>query len=812
MVKIRYLFILQLIIYALICSDLLAQNKVRVSGFIKDKISGELLIGANVFDINSKSGIVTDYNGYFSISIQTPSVLQFSFVGYTHQIVHFNNTKDTLINIELIPGTEMAEVIINAQQKDKINVSSIGTKELMQIPSLGGKPDVCKSLQLLPGIYSQNEGSSLLLVRGGDPGQNLYLFDNIPVIYVNHLGGFTSVFNPEIINNIDVYKGGFPSRYGSKLSSIVDIVQKEGDKSHLKGSLNIGLTDVSLLIEGPLKLKNTSFIIAGRKTMIDPLLALASNLSEGNDFNIAYGFHDINGKITWKPNFRNSFSFNVYEGDDYLNYWSDREKEDVMGKHRFKYIWGNLLLSAHWKAALSSKIYNSNSISYTRYRLKENFKYSLPSQINTSDFQQLYLSSVQDLSIRSNIKYNVLKNYLMEFGFQTSLLFHLPNYTSVSGGNSKQSEKTIKSNESALFMDNKFTFFNNSQIVTGFRIVDYKSGRFNDFSIEPRVNLNIAVNPDHLLNFSYMSVKQYSHLLFTSGNLLNNEVWVPANNIRLPSNSDQYTIGWNGNFKNDIFYSEINFFYKKLRNLVTYKEGYSTLKGDDNWQTKIESGGIGNVQGCEFLVKKNSGKWTGFAGYTLSKATRQYPNINNGKEFLFDFDRLHSFSISSNYKINEKLNLSLSWVYQTGLPYTPAVGRQNVPSLDPNENGEYFLYEALIYGERNSERMKDYHRLDIGLNYETVTIRGRKAVWNFSVYNLYNRHNPYYYYYNNNNSDEIYIPEFGDETKPLALYQKSYFPIIPSFSYKVFFDDYSRNNKNKAKFKQRFKNWLYHKN
>jgi hypothetical protein len=812
MVKIRYIIILQLIIYALICSDLLAQNKVRISGFIKDKISGELLIGANVLDIKSKNGIVTDYNGYFSISVQMPSVLQFSFVGYMRQIVHFNNTKDTLINIELIPGTELEEVTVNAQQKNKINIASLSTKEFIQILSLGGKPDVCKSLLLLPGIYSQNEGSSLLLVRGGDPGQNLYLFDNVPIIYVNHLGGFISVFNPEIINNIDVYKGGFPSRYGGKLSSIVDIVQREGDISRIKGSLSIGITDVSFLIEGPLKAKNISFIIAGRKTMIDPLLALASNFSEGNDFIIAYGFHDINSKVTWKPNFRNSFSFNIYEGDDYLNYWSNRENKDVLGKHRFNSVWGNLLLSAHWKSAVSSKIYISNSISYTRYRLKENFKYSLHSLIETSDFKQKYLSSVQDLSIRSNIKYSVLKNYLMEFGLQTSLLFYLPNYTSVSDGNSQLSEKTIKSNESALFMDNKFTLFNNLQILAGFRVVNFNSGTFNDFSIEPRLNLNIAVNPDHLFNLNYMSVKQYSHLLFTSGNLMNNEVWVPANQIILPANSDQYTIGWNGYFKNDIFYSEINFFLKKLQNLVTYKEGYSTLKGDENWQTKIEPGGKGNVQGCELLVKKNSGKWTGFTGYTISKATRQYPNINNGKEFLFDFDRLHSFSISSNYKINEKLTLSLSWIYQTGLPYTPAIGRQYVPSLDPDEKGEYFYYEALIYGERNSERMKNYHRLDMGLNYETVTLRGRKAVWSFSVYNLYNRHNPYYYYYNNNNSSEIYIPEFGDEPEPLALYQKSYFPIIPAFSYKVFFDNYARNNENKAKFKQRLRNWLYHEN
>jgi len=268
------------ILFLISTLHLVAQTQVRISGFVKDQLSGERLIGANIIEQGTSNGTMADYNGYFSILIKTSSTLQISFVGYKTQQADYNLKRDTLVNVYLTPGYEIDEVVISRQHTPKFNVATLNFKQMTQIPSLGGKPDVIKSLQLLPGISSQNEGSSLMLVRGGDPGQNLYLFDNVPVIYVNHLGGFMSVFNPDIINNIDVYKGGFPSRYGGKLSSVVDIAQKEGDNSRLKGSLGIGITDASFTIEGPLKIRNTSFIITGRKTLIDPLLALASILSE----------------------------------------------------------------------------------------------------------------------------------------------------------------------------------------------------------------------------------------------------------------------------------------------------------------------------------------------------------------------------------------------------------------------------------------------------------------------------------------------------------------------------------------------------
>ncbi|MDX9782988.1 MAG: carboxypeptidase-like regulatory domain-containing protein [Bacteroidales bacterium] len=807
-------------IFLILSSPLIAQQQVRISGTVKDKLSGENLIGANIVEKETIHGISSDYNGYFSIVVNSGSSLQISYLGYINLVIDFNFQKDTIINVLLSPDTEqLDEVIVTAQRTPKFNVVTINYQQMTQIPSIGGKPDVIKSLQLMPGISYQNEGSSLMLVRGGDPGQNLYLFDNVPLIYVNHLGGFMSVFNPDIINNIDVYKGGFPSRYGGKLSSVVDITQREGDNSGLKGSLGIGITDASFTLEGPLKMKNTTFIITGRKTLIDPLMAFMSSLLEGSNYIVSYGFHDINGKFTWKPDEKNSFSLNIYQGDDYLNYWS-RNNSNSTEKYRLNNVWGNWLISARLNSIVSSKLYTSNKISLTRYRLKESMKYSLTSSADTSKLNIRYISSVQDLSYRSDWKYNAFKNWTIDFGLHTSLLKFIPNDSYISTRTVQQSSDISNSLETALYTDNKITFLKNSQAILGLRLVNYITNDYVRFSFEPRININLSVAKNHMLNASYMRVSQFSHLAFTTGSIMNNEVWIPAGRKVPPAQSDQYTLGWNGDYRNEMFTSEINLYYKNMNNLSTFREGYTNLMGDENWTSKIESGGKGESVGAEFLFRKNSGKWTGFVSYSHTRTTRQYPNINNGAKYLFDYNRPNSLSMNVSYKLNEKLAFNLLWVYQTGLPFTPAIGRYYVPSLENDFEGNSYFYEALIYGERNSSKMRDYHRLDLGFSYSTLTKkRKNKATWNFSVYNVYNRHNPVYYYYNTNNTGEIFLPEWGGEYKPLALFQLSLFPIIPTVSYKVYFDfkppennDRKTRDKNKIPFKQKFNNWIYQNN
>jgi hypothetical protein len=763
--------------------------QLHISGFVSDKLTGEKLIGSNILETGTTNGISADNNGYFSLITKAKSI-QVSFIGYKSITVPFSS--DTLVHILMEGGQELEEITVKGKQSKRFNVSTLSHQEMLNIPSLGGKPDVLKALQLLPGIQSQQEGSSLLNVRGGNPGENLYLIDNIPLIYVNHLGGFASVFNPDMINNIEVYKGGFPAKYGGKLSSVVAITQREGDKSKLKGSLGIGLTDASFSIEGPLLNKKASFIVTGRKTLIDLLMLAASGLIDGNNVFVMYGFHDINSKFSWHPNEKNSFYLNVYQGDDYINFWN---KDGKKSNEKFSLTnsWGNWLTAARWNRVVSPRLFVDNTFSYTHYRLKVLSSYNSTTKTDTVDYSNEYYSSVRDLSLRSDWQYKLMKEWNLEFGTKATFYSHIPNKTNLSESIQKTSYETINTSEASLYLNNRVTLLNVIDANLGARLVNYRSGSYNHFSVEPRLLVNALVSPSQTINFTFQKVSQYAHLVFTSGSLMNNEIWIPADKNIVPSNSTQFSMGWKGQFFDETIESEINLYYKELNQLATYKEGYSNLMGDGGWRSKIETGGSGKAQGVELLVRKLKGKWTGFLGYAFSNSTRMFPGINKNKEYLFDYDRPHSLSFNLNRKLNEKWAFSITWIYQTGLPYTPMIGRQLIPATNSGENSEIKYSEAFIYGKRNSGRLKDYHRLDIGATFTTKTKHGRMAQWNFSIYNAYNRHNPASYYYGYDKEGNV---KYDPETyTPLKQYQISFFPIIPTVSYKVFFGESQKQKK-----------------
>lgn len=755
----------------------------HVSGFVADKNTGERLIGANVIETGTTNGASADNNGYFSLITRGESI-QVSFIGYTSATLFF--ASDTLLHVGLEGVQELEEITVKGQKAERFNVTTLSHREMLNIPALGGKPDVLKALQLMPGIQSQQEGSSLLNVRGGNPGENLYLIDNIPLIYVNHLGGFMSVFNPDMINNIEVYKGGFPAKYGGKLSSVIAITQREGNKSKLKGSMGIGVTDASFSIEGPLINNKASFLVTGRKTLIDPLMILICYAMADNDYYVMYGFHDINGKLSWHPDEKNSFYVNLYQGDDYIKYWN-KDSKTSNEKYLIGNSWGNWMAATRWNRAVSSRMFVDNTLSYTHYRLKVVSSYYSATQSDTIDYRNKYYSSVSDLSLRSDWQYRLGKEWDLEFGAKATLYRFIPNRTTTQVDSSNNTYEIVRANETALYLNNHFTLLDIVDGDIGARLCNYRSGSYHHPTFEPRALLSARVSPTQTVNLTWQRVTQFAHLAFTSGSIMNNEIWIPADETIAPSYSSQFSLGWKGSFLEDQFESEVNLYYKELYQLATYKEGYSNLLGDGGWRSKIETGGNGKAKGIELLIRKSTGKWTGFAGYTYSRATRQYPGINKGEEYLFEYDRPHSFSININRKINEKWTFNTTWVYQTGLPYTPVIGRQLTPVTDAGENGEIEYTEAFIYGERNSARMKDYHRLDVGLILTTKNKKGRKAQWNFSVYNAYNRHNPASYYYGTNKEGGI-NHNYLDSYHPLSLYQVSYFPIIPTVSYKVFFE------------------------
>ena len=373
----------------------------QFSGFVRDAKSGEVLIGANIWEQTQNTGTTTDNRGYFNFKVKSPCVLTVSYIGYKTQYIRLQTATDSLISVKLESENSLTEVTVTASRQKNYEVTRLSAKELSLIPTIGGKPDVIKALQLLPGVQSQSEGMSLMMVRGGEPGQNQYLLDNVPLIYVNHLGGLMSVFNPDMINSVDFYKGNFPARQGGKLSSIVDITQREGDISKHQGSFSLGLTDAAFTFEGPLANKKMSYMVTARKTLVDALLAGATTLVDENYAIVAYGFHDINAKLSWKPNERNNLSLNLYQGDDYLNYWTKPWKMHNDEKSHINQQWGNWLVSGRWSRVISSKLYAENILSYSRYRNKSGQEYSYKEENITKEIETINMASVKDFSLRS---------------------------------------------------------------------------------------------------------------------------------------------------------------------------------------------------------------------------------------------------------------------------------------------------------------------------------------------------------------------------------------------------------------------------
>ena len=783
-----------------------AQQNVWVSGIVRDATSGEVLIGATAINTNSLRGTATDHNGFFSLKLSAASTLKVSYIGYKSQTFDIQN--DTTLHIELNPTEHsIDEVVVSAHRPElaRGNVVSLSTNEMQRIPALGGKIDVSRALQTMPGIAAPQEGSANLLVRGGEPGQNLYLFDNVPLIYVHHIGGFLSVFNPDIINGIDVYKGAFPARLGGRLSSVVDIAQREGDRSTLRGSLSIGITDISATVEGPTPLANTSFIVTGRKTMIDPLMMLVSSLISENYTTLAMGFHDINGKFTWRPNPRNTLNFSLYHGDDYTMAREHRSRRNKPDYSQFKSStkWGNWMAALSWKQLLGERLHASHSLSYTRYRL-QNLTSHRPKVdgVQGNKIENNQRSSVQDLSLRSTLKYTPTAWWHIETGLQASLLYYLSFYSS-----QLPKKQYVCVSENALFVDSRFDFLRYSSLTLGLRGVGYFNGNYSDLNIEPRLNLCIGFGPNQRLIAGYMQVNQNSHLLSVDANtLFASEVWIPASAKISPSSSVQYTAAWQGRFANGLYTAELALYHKEMTNLAMFRPGYRPLTNNANWMKFMETGGKGLSQGVELELKKTRGNFTSALSYTLARTTRQYAGVNGGREFAFDYDRTHSLAIVAAYRINNRLDLSAMWTFETGQPYTPVVATYGIPNDELH--AEHDMMRIMVFGDYNSKRMRPSHRLDVGLRYRKIGQRGRRVEWNFSVYNLYCHQNPYAYYYSINDSEEGAAASREVINQPIKLHQITYFPFIPSVSYKVYFDGNRKaQNKERGSLWDRFKRW-----
>lgn len=765
-----------------IYTGLSAQQTVTISGYVEDAASGERLIGATVFDLKSKKGTSTNAFGFFSLTLPADSVwLRVSFVGYQS---HFNNVwldKDMNLTVTLTNSVDLKEVEVIADRiEDNSQMSTMVLQMDMvrSLPVLLGERDILKTIQLLPGIKSGTEGSSGLYVRGGGPDQNLILLDGVPVYNASHLFGFFSVFNSEAINSVEIVKGGFPARYGGRLSSVLDIRMKEGNTKEFHGDGSVGIIASRLTLEGPIKKDKTSFMVSARRTYLD-LLARPLIKAASNGQTAGYYFYDVNTKINHRINDKNRIYFSTYFGNDkfYSKYGSNYLNNNVRyeNKSEASLNWGNIISALRWNYEISNKLFCNTTVTYSRYKFNVGFsdetKRTENGQSTTTKNSFNYFSGIQDWSGRVDFFYIPNTKHYIRFGANETYHTFTPGVNSFTYVDNVTNQDTTFgsmkkfAHEMYVYAEDDWDITNRIKVNAGLHFSGFLVDGKSYWALQPRVSGRFLINEESSFKLSYARMAQYIHLLTNAGIGLPTDLWVPVTENIKPQIADQVAIGYARTIKKKFQFST-ELYYKFMNNLIEYKDGATFFGSDKDWQEKVESG-KGWAYGMELLLEKKSGKTTGWIGYTLSWSNRQFENLNFGEIFPYRYDGRHNVGIAITHHFTEKIDVGIVWVYGTGNAVTLGYERYN--ALDENPFGNNFN-EVVHISERNNYRMPSYHRLDIGVNFHKKKSKHERT-WSIGLYNAYSRQNAFYLFFDyNNNGDRVFK-------------QVSLFPIIPSFSY-----------------------------
>lgn len=770
-----------LVILILLQSSISFSQKATIKGTIRDKETGEALIGASVIDTKRMLGTTTNTFGFFSITLNKDSVsLMFSYVGYSSLQFKFLHTQDTSINIELEKQSMLGEVVIEAESEQAIqNSTRMGTidlpvEQIKAMPALLGETDVLKVIQLLPGVQGGTEGSSGLYVRGGGPDQNLILLDGVPVYNASHLFGFFSVFNADAINHVELVKGGFPARYGGRLSSVIDISMKEGNMKEFKGEGSIGIISSKLTLEGPIKKDKTSFLISGRRTYIDLLTRPLIQAASDGDEVAGYYFYDLNAKINHKLNDRNRLYLSTYMGSDkaYSRYRDDYNNgsQNVRIEDEYGLRWGNITTALRWNSILSQKLFSNVTATYSRYRFNvfADFYEKVDGNGQGSEYYSKsdYISGIRDYALKVDFDFLPSPAHFVKFGAQGIRHLFTPGALSYQSNEDLPLDvgsKPIYANEFYVYAEDDVQFSNRLKSNIGLHLSAFVVNGETYNSLQPRLSLRYLINNSLSFKASYATMTQYLHLLTNAGLGLPTDLWVPVTQNVKPENSYLYAAGLAYNLSSTYEFS-FESYYKKMTNLIEYKEGASFADIENDWQTKVTSGD-GESYGSEFFIQKKKGKVNGWVGYTLSWNFREFPEIDQGRRFPYKFDRRHDVEVAIAWQLNERKQFGLTWVYGTG----NAISLPNAIYPGMPNRYSHWQPELNYYEGRNNYRMRAYHRMDFSYSVTKKTKWGERT-WTFSIYNLYNRRNPFY----------MDIGYDDDGNKKFVQY--SLFPIIPSAS------------------------------
>ncbi|MDR1984366.1 MAG: TonB-dependent receptor [Prevotellaceae bacterium] len=723
------------------------RQKTEISGTVSDSKTGETLLGAFVYIKGTEQGTFSDSKGKYSLSLQKGDyIICCTFMGYITKEINVNVRTSQTINLQLeYSSLELEQIVVSSRAKDAnvksvdMGVERMNIGEIKRLPMLMGEVDILKVIQLLPGVQSTAEGGSGFSVRGGAPDQNLILLDNTTVYNASHLFGFFSVFNNDVISGLELYKGDLPLQVGGRLSSLLSIQTKSNVPERFGATGGIGLISSRLMLEGAVG-KQTSWMVGGRRSYVDIFFGLSSD--DAIKKSTLY-FYDLNAKISHQFSNNDKFELNVYNG------------QDVFGAEIGKFNYGNTAASLLWRHRFSQNLISKFSINISNY--------NCDIEASFDEMDASWAAGIFDVAAKADFTHHVNKHLNLNYGVSGIMHRINPGKVSVKG----YSDYDLQENDAleyGIYLSNehqineklslryglRWSIFQNLGNITMYRYdenyeitdsVYYGKGKvYNTYTrLEPRIGAVFLIDEQSSVKANYSHNTQFIQLAENSASGSPLSVWFAASPNVKPQSADIFSVGYFRNFKNNLYETSVEIYYKDMKNVIDFAE-HARLLMNQQLEGEIRTG-KGRAYGIELSLKKNTGKLTGFINYTLSRSERTIPEINNGRSYLAPYDKTHAVNIVLNYQLSEKINASVTWIFASGTPTTYPTGRFQI-------GGEYFP----IYSGRNEYRKPAYHRLDLSLNYvpNPRSKKRWKSEWNFSLYNAYGRKNPWLISYKQN--------------------------------------------------------------
>lgn len=721
---------------------------ITVSGTLSDAKTGEALLFATLYIEGTTIGTTTNEYGFYSISISEEKlvnkdlILVFNYLGYQTKKVTLSKSASIRQDVKMTSvAIQLGEAVISgtkgAEKKEvtstQMSAVRIPMKDISTIPALGGETDVIKVVQLMPGVQGGGEGSTGMYVRGGDADQNLVLLDEATVYNIGHLFGFFSVFNSDAIKDITLYKGAFPSKYGGRLSSILDIKMKEGNLNEFHGQGGIGLLSSRLMLEAPIVKDKGSFIVAGRRTYIDQVFKVVGQ-------NVPYYFYDLNLKANYKLSENDRLYFSTYFGNDVLRFDEtdipEEDRDSTTNGFGFGFTLGNVTNTLRWNHIFNSKLFANTSLIHTKFDYNINGKF-----LNNN---VLIKSNVRDVGVVSNFDYYYSSTSKIRFGGNVAEHIFRPNIVSTTGEISEFLASSEGKKQNVLEYGvyggvEKELKKDLYKMDVGLRLSGAAVKGKLYFAPEPRLAIRRRLDEFRSVKASYSMMKQYMHRVSSSSISLPTDLWYPVTKKIKPQYSNQIALGYFHLFDRKKINVSVETYYKWMNNLIEYREGANLIL-NDKFEDELLNG-TGDSWGAEFLVKKDVGKLSGWVGYTMSWATRDFDELNKGKTFWAKYDRRHVLNIVGIYKLTKQWTFSAVWTYSSGSRFTAQLGQYAVP------NASFSGVELIpLYSERNEISMSSSHRLDINFVHKSRRKnkdRKFQGEWHFGAYNVYNRATPY---------------------------------------------------------------------